>query len=163
MGDGRYILGGRPFLSISDSTIEHDLYFHGLAGRAGLRFEMGQGETAGEFGERILDATIQSGTMLELLGCLIVPEEVGPDGWTPAEAQQTAAFISQLRGADDKAAIRSLVLSLLTDFFQCGLASIWTSPRSSRPSPGPESQPAPNLGEPDPRELPSATAAGPDS
>jgi hypothetical protein len=151
MGDERYILGGRRFLSITDSTVEHDLHFHGLAGRAGLQFDMGEGESPKAFGERILNATIQSGTTIELLGCLIVPEEVGPDGWTPAEAQKTAAFIGQLRGADDKAVIRSLILSLLTDFFQCGLASIWTSQSSLRRSPGSQ----PEVSEP-----PVATAAG---
>jgi hypothetical protein len=151
MGEDRIILGGRPFLSITDSTVEHDLHFHGLAGRAGLQFDMGEGESPEAFGERILNATIQSGTMLELLGCLIVPEEIGSDGWTPAEAQKTAAYIGQLRGAGDKASIRSLILSLLTDFFQCGLASIWTSPRSSRRDPG---------GQPELSEPPVAMAAG---
>jgi len=131
----KYAIGGRAFVPITESTVEHDLYFHGLAGRAGLRFEKHEHESAADFGERVLEETIQSGKALELVGCLIVPEEVGVDDWTPEEARKTAAFIGKLRGEEDKARVRALILSLLMDFFRCGLASIWTSPKSSRTSP----------------------------
>lgn len=127
----KHVLGGRTFLSITESTIEHDLYFHGLAGQAGLRFEKQEEESVEEFASRILAETIQSGQALELLGCLIVPEEIGVDGWTPEEARRTAAFIGQVRVGEDKARVRALILSLLIGFFGCGLASIVTSPRSS--------------------------------
>ncbi|OHD23189.1 MAG: hypothetical protein A2Y38_13030 [Spirochaetes bacterium GWB1_59_5] len=132
MSPEKTILGGRTFVPVTESTVEHDLYFHGLAGRAGLRFEKGERETPEDFGARILDETVQSGKALELIGCLMVPEEVGVDGWTPEEARKTAAFIGQLRGDEDKARVRGLILSLLMDFFRCGLASIWTSQSSSR-------------------------------
>ena len=149
----KHVLGGRTFLSVTESTIEHDLYFHALAGRAGLRFEKGDEESPEDFAARILDELVQSGQTLELLGCLLVPEEVGVEGWTPDEARRTAAFIGQLRGEADKARVRSLVLSLLIGFFGCGLASVWTSPRSSR------NQPAADTGAgPSPA---TATAAGP--
>jgi hypothetical protein len=145
----KHILGGRAFVSVIESTVEHDLYFHGIAGRAGLRFEKGEHESPEDFAARILDETIQSGKALELIGCLMVPEDVGVEGWTPEEAQKTAAFIGQLRGEEDKARVRALILSLLMDFFRCGLASIWTSPSFSKRQPVP-----------DPSESPIATAAG---
>ncbi len=149
----KHVLGGRTFLSVSESTVEHDLYFHALVGRAGLRFEKGDEESPEDFAARILDELVQSGQTLDLLGCLLVPEDVGVDGWTPEEARKTSAFIGQLRGEADKARVRSLVLSLLIGFFGCGLASVWTSPRSS------SSRPAADMG----ANLPSATAtaAGP--
>lgn len=156
----KHVLGGRTFLSVTESTVEHDLYFHGIAGRAGLRFEKGEDESVEEFASRILAELIQSGQALELLGCLIVPEEVGVEGWTPEEARRTAAFIGQLRKEEDKAHVRALILSLLIGFFGCGLASIWTSPKSSsggRPArTGPKESAGP--------EIPTtATAAGPAS
>jgi hypothetical protein len=132
----RHLLGGRTFIPITESTVEHDLYFHGLAGQAGLRFEKHEHESAGDFAERLLEETIQSGKALELLGCLVVPEETGLEGWSPEEARETAAFIGKLTGEEDKALVRALILSLLMDFFRCGLASIWTSAKSSRTSPG---------------------------
>lgn len=131
IGAEKHVLGGRTFLSVTDSTVEHDLYFHGIAGRAGLRFEKRDGESVEEFAARILEETVQSGKALDLLGCLLVPEEIGVDGWTPEEARKTATFIGQLRGEEDKARVRALILSLLIGFFGCGLASISTSPRSS--------------------------------
>ena len=156
----KHVLGGRTFLSVTESTVEHDLYFHGLAGRAGLRFEKGEDESAEDFAARILEETVQSGKALELLGCLLVPQEVGVEGWTPEEARKTAAFIGQLRGEEDKACVRALILSLLISFFGCGLASIWTSPKSSGGATAASRQP-----EADPDEQPTttATAAGPGS
>lgn len=145
----KHVLGGRTFVSVTESTVEHDLHFHGLAGRAGLRFEKGEHESAADFAARILEEVVQSGKALELLGCLLVPEEIGVAGWSPEEARKTAAFIGQLRGEEDKARVRALILSLLMDFFRCGLASIWTSRRSSRSRPANEES-----------ERPTATAAG---
>ena len=152
----KHVLGGRTFLSVTESTVEHDLYFHGLAGRAGLRFEKGEDESPEDFAARILEETIQSGKALELLGCLLVPEEVGVEGWTPEEARRTAAFIGQLRGEADKAGVRALILSLLISFFGCGLASIWTSQKSS--SGATARQPGPNTNDFPTR---TAMAAGP--
>lgn len=131
LAEERHVLGGRTFLSVTDSTVEHDLHFHGIAGRAGLRFWKHEDESVEGFAARILEEMIQSGKALDLLGCLLVPEEIGVEGWTPEEARKTSAFIGQLRGEEDKARVRALILSLLIGFFGCGLASISTSPRSS--------------------------------
>ena len=154
----KHVLGGRTFLSVTESTVEHDLYFHALAGRAGLRFEKGDEESHEDFAARILDEFVQSGQTLELLGCLLVPEEVGVEGWTPDEARRTAAFIGQLRGEADKARVRSLVLSLLIGFFGCGLASISTSPRYSSDRPDQKGDTLPT-----PSSETVGTAAGPGS
>lgn len=158
IGAEKHVLGGRTFLSVTESTVEHDLYFHGIAGRAGLRFEKRDDEGADEFAARILEETVQSGKALDLLGCLLVPEEVGAEGWTPEEARKTAAFIGQLRGEEDKARVRALILSLLIGFFGCGLASIRTSPRSSSGRPDKKNDTLPTDQNP-----PVDMAAGPDS
>jgi hypothetical protein len=138
-----HVLGGRPFVALTETTVEHDLYFHGLAGRAGLRFEKWEEESAEEFAGRILEEVIQSGQTLDLLGCLLVPKEIGVEGWSPEEGRKTAAFIGQLRGDEDKARVRALILSLLIGFFGCGLASIRTSPRSSSGRPDKKSDTLP--------------------
>ena len=131
MKSEKIILGGRAFLPVTETTVEHDLHFQGLVGRSGIRLDMTDGEAPEEFADRILDEAVQNTTILELLGCLIVPEEVGLEGWTPEEAKRTAVFIGQLRGEKDKARFRGLVRSLLLDFFRLGLASIWTSESAS--------------------------------
>ncbi len=152
----KHVLGGRTFLSVTESTIEHDLHFHGIAGRAGLRFEKREEESAEDFAARILAETIESGQALALLGCLIVPEAVGVEGWTPDEASKTAAFLAQLRGEEDKAHVRALILSLIIGFFGCGLASVWTSQRSSSSRPMTDSIAGPGIPIP-------VTAPGPSS
>ncbi len=151
-----HVLGGRTFLSVMESTVDHDLYFHGLTGRAGLRFEKLEHESPGEFAARILEEVVQSGQALELLGCLLVPEEIGVEGWTPEVARETASFIGHLRGEEDKAHVRALILSLLISFFGCGLASMWTSPRSLSGQPQPHESPSATA-------VATATAAGPAS
>jgi hypothetical protein len=135
MTSEKIILGGRVFVPVTESTVEHDLHFQGLVGRAGLRLDIGDGESTEEFADRILEESIKSGKTLDLLGCLVVPDDVGVEGWTPEEAQTTAAFIGQLRGEKDKARVRGLILSLFLNFFRCGLASIWTSESSSKSQP----------------------------
>ena len=57
----KHVLGGRTFISVTESTVEHDLYFHGLAGRAGLRFEKHDDENAEDFAARVLEMTAGDG------------------------------------------------------------------------------------------------------
>jgi len=133
----KHILGGRTFLPLRESTVEQDFRFLALVGRARIdEVVMQPGERPEAFARRLLEVTIESGVILDLLGCLLVPEELAPQDrnpgevWTPEVGQETARFLGQLRDPKDKAEVRSLVLSLLVSFFESGIVSLWTSPMS---------------------------------
>ena len=139
----RHVLGGRAFLTVQESTVEQDFIFLTLIKQAGIdEVVMAEGEDAGEFARRILEATVKGGKALELLGCLLVPEKSIPkrrwghrridpgEIWTPELARETAEYIGSLRTREDKAKINSLVLSLLLSFFSTGIVSLWTSQTS---------------------------------
>ena len=135
----KHVLGGRTFVPVSESTVEHDYHFLALLHRAGLGdVELLPGETGGVFAERILRQVIASGQVRPLLGCLLVPEPAAgtptrPPGelWTPEMGQDTARYLGGLIEEQDKAMVRSLVISLLIDFFQSGLSSLRASATSS--------------------------------
>lgn len=134
----KHILGGRTFLTIRESTVEQDFRFLALVKRARIdEITMAPGEAPEGFARRLLEATIQSGTILDLLACLLVPEEAAPrdrdpgEAWTREMGEETARFLGRLRDPSDKARIRSLVLSLLLSFFESGIVSLWTSTMSS--------------------------------
>jgi len=143
----RHLLGGRPFLTVQESTVEQDFIFLALVKEAGIDdLTQSRGETTGDFAVRILETAIANGVVLRLLACLLVPEpeverprglrrlipgrrDVPP--WTRETAEETAEFLGSLRSPEDKAKIRALVLSLLVHFFESGTVSLWTTPTSS--------------------------------
>jgi hypothetical protein len=51
--------------------------------------------------------------------------------WTPELGEETAKFLGSLHTGEDKAKIRSLVLTLVLDFFESGIISSWTTETSS--------------------------------
>ena len=142
----KHTLGGHTFLPLRESTVEQDFRFLALVGRARISdVVMQPGERPEAFARRLLEVTIESGVILDLLGCLLVPEEIAPgdrdpgEVWTPEVGQETARFLGQLHDPKDKAEVRGLVLSLLVSFFESGIVSLWTSRTSSVetiPSPG---------------------------
>ncbi len=136
------VLGGRAFREVKEGTLEHDLRFAGLAARCGFGDIVREdGESADSFAIRILDKALAGLEVLELLACLMVPvDQIGEgqepgDVWTPALAAETQEFLAALRDPDDKALIRGLVVQLILSFFERGIVSLWTSPRSSKPEP----------------------------
>jgi hypothetical protein len=133
-----HVLGGRAFVAIGESTVEHDLRFDALCERAGLNdFRMEQGEAPDTYADRLLRQLLVSEHVLDLLACLLVPEPVDAgdkepgETWTPDLAQETVRHFGSLRSPEDKAQIRSLVLSLLIEFFPFGMRSSGTSATSS--------------------------------
>ena len=135
---GKHILGGRTFLTVKESTVEQDFRFIALVKRARLdevTFETGESPEA--FARRLLEAAVESEAMLELLGCLLVPEEEAQRGrdpgesWTLEMAEETARFLGGLRKPEDKAKIHGLVLSLLIPFVESGIVPLRTSMTSS--------------------------------
>lgn len=141
----KHVLGGRAFLTMKESTIEQDFHFLALVKRARIdEIMMVPGESPEDFARRLLEAAVESGAILDLLGCLLVPEESAPrdrdpgEAWTRKTGEETARFLGELRAPADKATIRSLVLSLLVSFFESGIVSLWSSTTSSNevvPSP----------------------------
>ena len=157
----KHELGGRAFLPIGESTVEQDFRFLSLIKRARIdEVVMQPDESAEAFARRLLEVTIESGVILDLLGCLLVPEDIAPgdrdpgEAWTPEIGRQTARFLGRLKDPKDKAEVRSLVLSLLVSFFESGIVSLWTSTTSSSEAvPNPKNKQAPR----------DATAPGPNS
>ena len=134
----KHVLGGRTFLPVSESTVEQDFRFLALVKQARIdEVTMVQGESPENFARRLLETTIESGVILDLLGCLLIPEDRAPqdrdpgEAWTRQMGDETARFLGGLRNPNDKAEIRSLVLTLLVSFFECGIVSLWTSKTSS--------------------------------
>jgi len=157
----KHTIGGRTFLPLRESTVEQDLRFLALVGRARIdEVVMQPRERPETLARRLLEVTIESGVILDLLGCLLVPEDIAPQDrdpgelWTPLVGQETARFLGQLRDSKDKAEVRSLVLSLLVSFFESGIVSLWTSTTSST-----EAIPSPK----DSQANPAGTAPGPSS
>jgi hypothetical protein len=134
----KHVLGGRTFFTLRESTVEQDFHFLALVKRARIdEITLAPGESPEAFARRLLEATVESGAILDLLGCLLVPEESAPrdrdpgEAWTRVMGDETARFLGRLRDPADKAKIRSLVLSLLVSFFESGIVSLWTSTTSS--------------------------------
>ena len=139
-----HTLGGRTFLTMQESTVKQDLTFLALIHDAGIEEIQMQGDEApGDYALRLLNTVVGTGVLLPLLGCLLVPAELVPrkrrwqrrhlagEVWTPELGDATAAFLGELRGEEDKAKIRSLILTLLLHFFESGITSLWTSQTSS--------------------------------
>ncbi len=134
----KHVLGGRTFLTIRESTVEQDFRFLALVKRARIdEVTLQPGESPEVFARRLLEATVEGGAILDLLGCLLVPEESAPrdrdpgEVWTREMGEETSRFLGSLRDPSDKAKIRGLVLSLLISFFESGIVSLWTSTTSS--------------------------------
>ncbi len=169
----KHTIGGRTFLPLRESTVEQDFRFLALVGRARIdEVVMQPGESPEAFARRLLEVTIESGVILDLLGCLLIPEDIAPhdrdpgEVWTPEVGQETARFLGQLRDPKDKAEVRGLVLSLLVSFFESGIVSLSTSRTSSVEAiPNPENSQAHRAGmAPGPSSsgsLPGATTTGP--
>lgn len=146
----KHTIGGRTFLPLRESTVEQDFRFLALVKRARIdEVVMQPGESPEVFARRLLEVTIESGAILDLLGCLLIPEDKAPQDrdpgevWTPEMGQETARFLGQLRDPKDKAEVRGLVLSLLVSFFESGIVSLWTSTTSSAEAiPNPKDSPA---------------------
>lgn len=133
MKDNSITLGGRTFVKLTkDSTVQHDLWLMQRASEAGLTTaQIWSGETPEAYAARLLDMAIKSGTVLEMLGGLLLPEGKKPEEWTPEMAVETGKHLGHIRDPDEKKAVNGLILSLLIDFFSIGLISRRNSISSS--------------------------------
>lgn len=129
-------IGGRTFVPVKNSTIEHDFWLMAHIRGAGLdRIAIGEDEAPDDFAVRLLGEVIDSGRIFPILGGLFLPEKTSSLNWTPEVAEETAAFLKKLSDPGDKAQIQQQVVSLLLSFFQSGLASLRISRKSSETSP----------------------------
>lgn len=143
MSDDLIRLGGRDFQPVVNSTIEHDYWLMARIRRAGLdRVTINPGEVPDEFVIRVLRETIDSGQVFELLGGMLMPaDKLGAD-WTPDMAQATGEFLKGLTKPDDKQIVNASVMSMLSGFFESGLASLVTSPKYSPDETSPPAKPS---------------------
>lgn len=125
------ILNGRKFVPIKTSTFEHDLEAMRLIRMVGLnKMAILPGETSDAFADRIVEAAAQSEYLLPLLACVIIPEEIGPENWTPQVHKDISHFFAALTSDADKKTLMSELGSLLAGFFLKGLAASKTSQNS---------------------------------
>lgn len=139
----RHEFAGRAFLTVQETTVEQDFLFLELTREAGLdSLTIVAEETPEAFSERILGALVSKRAVLKILALFLVPpsltkrrrfgrSEVAPRTWTPEVAEETAVFLGSLKSPEDKAKVRSLVLTLLIHFFESGIDSLWTTETSS--------------------------------
>lgn len=125
-------LGGRDFVPVLLSTIEHDYWLMATVRAAGLdQITKADSESPEDFVHRILHEVIVSGEAFNLLGGLLIDAVMPVQAWTPDIAMQTADFIKHLTAPEDKAAVQAQMIALLLGFFENGLTSVMISPKSS--------------------------------
>jgi len=128
--------GDRAFRVITNGTAERDHYVIRLSGRAGLRqVEMRPNEPLEEFGLRLLYELIDADVIFEVMGGLLIPDEIEDSEWSPAVAAATALHLRRCQG-EAKERINSHIAKFLEDFFGREMGSIVTSRiASGRPHP----------------------------
>ncbi len=138
-------IGGQKWRAVKRSTIEHDFWLMKHIREAGLdAVRIAPGEKPEEFAVRLLHEVIGSGKAFVLLGGMLLPDGVPDEHWTPERAEQTAAFVRGLATDEDKAAVKSAIISLLTGFLEAGLRSYADSATASTAG----SQPQPEQPQP---------------
>jgi hypothetical protein len=131
----RYILGGKPFVILGESTLEHDDYIAETLHRGAIsRFDQEPDESHEDFSHRIESAIAGSGVGRQLLGAALVPEGMTGAEWKPALAEETAQHLATITDPSEKALARSLQAAFILDFFRRGLIVLRSSKNSSEPS-----------------------------
>lgn len=142
----RIQLGGRWFVPIVESTLEHDLHFTALKRRAGLETVLVlAGDDPESFARKLSARLFGSGrdVVLEMAGALIVPEDLAGEPWTLERGRETAAFLGQLTDPDDKQRFQAVMLGVVADFFADGLSYLESTRSSSAAGPALIESPAP--------------------
>ena len=141
MTDDRIVkLGGRAYRAVAVSTVERGVVIMGRVrtARRDARPMEPEKETAEPYALRVLEALLVSPGVLELVGALIIPQDVERDElWTPQLAADTARFVGRLTSPQDKAVVKQLLLGLLIPFLESGLGN-WTATLHSSGSRAPQ-------------------------
>ena len=128
------VFGGRRFYGIEPGamTVGQQLHYHRLYAQSGLKnLSLEDGEEPSDFAVRILNELLAAGIVLQMLGTLLLPEGKTAKDWTPAMSEETAAYLSGLTSSEDMAAVQAHVLTVVLDFFEHGLTSVFSSRKSS--------------------------------
>lgn len=142
-------IGGQTWRAVKRSTIEHDFWLMKHIREAGLDgVRMRKDEKPEDFAVRLLHEVIDSGKAFTLLGGFLLPDGVPDEQWSPQQAERTAAFMRGLSGDEDKTTVRSAIISLLTGFFEAGLASSDNSATASVSQPASVPQPPQSIAAP---------------
>ncbi len=115
-------IGGRKWRAVERSTLRHDNYMirHILEG--GLdKLRHKDDESLEDFAMRMLHAVLASGKMFDLLGGMLLPENVPDEKWTEAQAGETAEFLGNVTEEHDKTAVQEALMPLLLSFFAAGM------------------------------------------
>jgi hypothetical protein len=140
VADQQLVLGGRPFMSFADKTVQNDFWLMQHLRRSGLeRIVINAAESPDDFGRRLFVEMLEREDVFELLGGFLVPGDRAAADWTPAMAVETGQYLRQLTAPEDKAQIQNMVITLLIDFFATGLSSLerlQTSTRGAEPASG---------------------------
>lgn len=134
-------LGGREFVALERSTLEHDTWFALATAAAGITSATpAPGQDRGEFALGLFARLYESGHLWDLLGALVLPAGTASRDWSPALARETGRFIAGLDEPADKDRARLLIVELLLPFLSEGLAS-WKASTSSSPAPADQAAP----------------------
>jgi hypothetical protein len=124
MAARRFVLGGRAFVEMYESTFLHDSAAIALIYRAGLEgMQPEAGETAAAFGLRATVRIIESGQVPELLGTLLIPEGTPDVDWSRAITETS-----------EKKALWAATTEVLFPFLNDALAFLASSHPSSSPA-----------------------------
>lgn len=138
------MIGGITYQIQEEGTLEHDMWMMALVREHGLdQLALEDKESSGDFVARTLDRIVMSGVIFRILAGALIPP--GKE-WSPAVAAETEEVLRKIRTHEDKATMRSLVLSVLIGFFEGGLP-LWMSSRKSSGEQGvaqPSANPIPN-------------------
>jgi len=121
-------IGGKRFRVVQDGTAERDHFVIQYAGKVGLReVAMLEAEDPEAFAHRLLYQLVDAGVVFELLGGILIPDELEDSEWTLELARSTAAHLRRCHLPEDKATINAAIGCLIQDFFVRGVSSLVSS------------------------------------
>lgn len=127
-------VAGRRFKPPGVLTLRRDIFIMSRVRRAKLdSLPMNEGESAEAYAHRLLDYLMGYDEVMDLLGAMLVPENVDEKDWTPKLAAQIAETLGSLVDDEGKAAVRMVLISVLVPFLSSGLASLTITASSSGP------------------------------
>ncbi len=126
-------IDGHLYRLIERTTIANDFYIMKQLRSAGIADCIPQeGESANDYGMRLLYSVVENGAPLTLLGGLLLPEGIPDEKWSAEQAETTAALLGRATEPNDKAEIQRILIAVLTDFFREGLRYLKPLPFASK-------------------------------
>jgi hypothetical protein len=125
-------LNGKGYNRIKNPSFGHDIFVMSIVRKHSLdRLQMFEGESPEEFADRVVQVALSSGSAMDLIGGLLIPEGITMEDWTEKVGRDTAIELSRLTSPDDKAMLRAELAQTMAFFLLSGIASLRTSRKSS--------------------------------